>query len=805
MTDRHQVGAALRTLARRFGVQTTWTDTDGRAHRVTDDALTGVLAALGAELTEPTDAPAAVAALDVGAPCVSPVVAVRAAVGRTAPGRPAAAMAPVGGARYAPVGSARWAPAGVARRVLVDVPAALADRRDVEVAIVDEAGVERRAALPTLVVTAAAADAARRSPSAPDGATGRSRSALDGVVGARVTCDLGVLGPLPIGYHRLIISGPTVTADATVIVAPSHCPSVDRTWGVFAPVYALRTDRDWGVGAYPDLAEVADRVAAVVARGRLAPCSHGRRADAPGAAAGDGALHPLLVEPGSPRAEPGSPLVEPGSPMAEPGSPRAEPGSPLVATLPLLAGLLDGPGADASPYRPASRLALAEVYVDVAACPELATSAGGRAALDRLAVSGRLDALRACGDAVPEEAWAAKRPVLAALAADLAAGRCGSDRLARWERWIAERPWVVAYCWFRARRDARWLGAEPGVPGVGALPASLATVLTPGSALAAAPAPTAMAPAAVRTVVRLAAGDVAFATYLYAQWMAEEQLRRAGRLLLDLPVGVHPGGFDPSWDPASFVPAASCGAPPDAFFAAGQHWGLAPLHPIGARRHGHRQLAAAVRTVARFAAVVRIDHVMGLHRMWVVPPGASATDGCYVRYRPDELRAVVALEAHRAGVAVVGEDLGTVPVAVRRAMAADGMLRTAVWQFATRPADPLPPMPAEAVASLGTHDTPPFAAFLQDPDPDRRALLVALGGTLVEALRRCLHHLAAGPARVVIADLADLVLERRPQNRPGIAEGSFRLRHDRTVAQLLADASVAAMLNQVADGRGVAP
>ncbi|HEX7460448.1 MAG TPA: 4-alpha-glucanotransferase, partial [Acidimicrobiales bacterium] len=218
---------------------------------------------------------------------------------------------------------------------------------------------------------------------------------------------------------------------------------------------------------------------------------------------------------------------------------------------------------------------------------------------------------------------------------------------------------------------------------------------------------------------------------------------------------------------------------------------------------GYRYPIALLRHAMRHAAVVRIDHVMGLHRLWWIPEGMAATEGAYVSYRAEELRAVVVLEASRAGVAVVGEDLGTVAPAVRAAMRRDGMLRSHVHQFAATPDDPLPDPPPDSLASLGTHDLPPFAAgwagldinerarhggyppeAASAPRAERAALRAAIGDALGRpappgrVLQFLLLHLADGPARLVLVDLEDLWLEREPQNRPGTGPegGNFRRR-----------------------------
>ena len=127
-----------------------------------------------------------------------------------------------------------------------------------------------------------------------------------------------------------------------------------------------------------------------------------------------------------------------------------------------------------------------------------------------------------------------------------------------------------------------------------------------------------------------------------------------------------------------------------------------------------------LRRAFRHAAYLRVDHIMGLQRLYWIPEGFDARHGAYVSYRADELHAVVALEAHRAGAVVVGEDLGTVPDGVRARMAEDRMLRSWVLQFESSAADPLPAAPTGVLASWGTHDLPRFAAYFAGDDIDER-------------------------------------------------------------------------------------
>lgn len=671
---------ALEALCHRHGVQTTYRDADGRPRAVDPEVVTSVLAALGVPVDDRAGAAEAWRAgrADGARRLVPPVVAHR--LGHGAPVVVPLTL-PVPGARAA---GRRPAAAG---RVSLHAE----DGQQWSVALADVIG------------------------PAVGGAT------VDGTTVARHLLSLRrMAAELAPGYHRLVVEAAGHRGETTVVVAPRRCPQPPRTWGLLAPVHALRGPVDEGAGTFGDLGSLADW------------------------ATGHGAG--------------------------------------LTGTLPLYAAFLEGPETDPSPYRPASRLALNDVFVDLRAVPDLvAVPAAARA----LAEAGRAAAVAdlAAGPRTDLPALARlRRQVLQPLAVAVLTGAAGSARRAAFDRWAAGHPEAVAYARFRATGTAAT--APPG-----------GTV----------------------TIDPDRPQDVALATHCYGQWMADEQLGALGRrvpLYLDVPVGVHPAGFDPAWAPHAYVQRASVGAPPDLFFSGGQDWGLPPLHPEGVRLDGYRHVAAVLRRAMSLAAVVRLDHVMGLFRLWFVPQGRAAAEGAYVHYHHDELRAVAVLEAHRAGTAVVGEDLGTVPDEVTRAMDTDGMLHSAVWQFSATADDPWPDPPEASLASLATHDLPTFARFLtagDEPGGDvpgladeedaagRRALRRAVGPDVAEGLWRCLTHLAAGPARLLLVDLADLWLERTQQNVPGTSadEGSFRLRARRTLADLAVDPWAAALLDAV--------
>jgi 4-alpha-glucanotransferase len=339
--------------------------------------------------------------------------------------------------------------------------------------------------------------------------------------------------------------------------------------------------------------------------------------------------------------------------------------------------------------------------------------------------------------------------------------------------------------------------------------------------------------------------DPAEARYhLYVQWLAERQLTalkeraesRGVGLYLDLPLGVHPDGYDVWRERELFATRASAGAPPDSLAAAGQDWGFPPLHPEAGRMERHRYLIACIRNHLRFARVLRIDHVMQLHRMfWVL--GGDARRGVYVRYPAEELYAIVCLESSRARAVVVGEDLGTVPRAVRQGMKRHGLPGMYVAQFELTDREDgqelVPrPVPPGALASIGTHDTPTFAGWWQARDVEIRGEMEQLTAGEVSAERagraemrsklvaglgldrepggadaaaavhqELLCRMGRSEAGLVLATMEDLWLEPEPQNVPGTLRAENWRRPASRPIDALAQPAVAAQLDALNESR----
>jgi 4-alpha-glucanotransferase len=264
--------------------------------------------------------------------------------------------------------------------------------------------------------------------------------------------------------------------------------------------------------------------------------------------------------------------------------------------------------------------------------------------------------------------------------------------------------------------------------------------------------------------------------HAWVQWLCDLQhqaLAAGGPALVhDLAVGADPNGADGWLWQDTLALGVRVGAPPDEFNGDGQDWGLPPFVPWKLRQAGYEPLRQLLRASFRHAAGLRVDHVMGLFRLWWVPPGCGATEGGYVRQPGHELLDVLALESARAGAFVVGEDLGTVEDHVRAALGERGVLSYRVAWFEP---DPPATWPAQSLASMTTHDLPTVAGVwsgTDDPDGEFRARLDALAGdraagTLTEVTAAAHGSLAGAPSQVVSATLEDLLGVAERPNRPG--------------------------------------
>jgi 4-alpha-glucanotransferase len=278
--------------------------------------------------------------------------------------------------------------------------------------------------------------------------------------------------------------------------------------------------------------------------------------------------------------------------------------------------------------------------------------------------------------------------------------------------------------------------------------------------------------------------------HAWLQWQLDEQLRAATgamTVIQDLPIGVSGGGADAWVWQDTLAQGVTVGAPPDALNTLGQDWGSPPLTPWRLRAADYEPFIESVRGTIAGAGGLRIDHVMGLFRLWWIPDGSGAADGAYVRYPSDDLLDIVALESHRAQAVVVGEDLGTVEPGVPEALAERRILSYKVLWFEE---DDPAAWPAAALAAVTTHDLPTVAGLWTGTDAEdqleatdmpeddvyggRADLLEKLtrdgladDASPAEAVTAAYEQLVRAPSLLVSLSLEDAVLEQRRPNVPG--------------------------------------
>ena len=308
------------------------------------------------------------------------------------------------------------------------------------------------------------------------------------------------------------------------------------------------------------------------------------------------------------------------------------------------------------------------------------------------------------------------------------------------------------------------------------------------------------------------AGEIEF--WQWCQWIVFDQLIRAQEsahrlgmdmgIMSDLAVGVHSLGSEIWSMPEIFAPGMSVGAPPDMYSQQGQNWSQPPWSPRGLAKAGYAPLRDMLRSVLSYSGAVRIDHILGLFRLWWIPEGMEASAGAYVSYDHEAMVGIVLLEAQRAGAVVIGEDLGTVEPWVRGYLNDRGILGTSVLWFEKEGSGwPLWPdhYRRSCLAAVTTHDLPPTLGYLEGVHTQLRNRL----GLLVEDLYQVLEadrverermvsrlneggfihneepseeelvmgfhaYLAASPALLLAVSLVDAVGEKAPQNLPGTSD-----------------------------------
>ena len=292
----------------------------------------------------------------------------------------------------------------------------------------------------------------------------------------------------------------------------------------------------------------------------------------------------------------------------------------------------------------------------------------------------------------------------------------------------------------------------------------------------------------------------------FVQWEADRQLKacceaahRLGLpigLYIDLAVGIDPQGAD-AWSRQDIVLADfSVGAPPDTYNPSGQNWGLAPINPHALVDDDFESMRQLLRAAMRYAGAIRIDHVLGLKRLFMIPRGSPAADGVYVGFPFEALLRIVAEESNRHRCIVIGEDLGTVPEHFRAELSKWGLWGYRVMMF-ERDGEGrfLPPevYPADVLASFNTHDLPSFRGWITGHDlRAKRAIGIDLAETestrapALEYIRKTLAvyasdfladdfaavaaFLAATPSRLAAVSIEDVIGEVEQTNVPGTVE-----------------------------------
>ena len=334
--------------------------------------------------------------------------------------------------------------------------------------------------------------------------------------------------------------------------------------------------------------------------------------------------------------------------------------------------------------------------------------------------------------------------------------------------------------------------------------------------------------------------------YVFCQWRVTRGLQRVQQaargqgmavgLIADLAVGADGAGSQAWARQDELLAEVHVGAPPDILNRAGQNWGITAFSPQGLKRNGFRAFIEMLRANLAHAGGLRIDHVMGLYRLWLIPAGATAPEGAYLHYPIDDLLRLLALESVRNRAIILGEDLGTVPEGLREKLAARGILGMRVLLFEQDPPGRFKPIldwPDSALATTSTHDLPPLAGWLASRDIDwnqRLKLIDAITErdwretrqTEIKGLRQLLesnyHHplndadavidasvrlLGHTRAPLVLLPLEDLLGVDEQPNLPGTIDGhpNWQRRFAAPARELLDDVDAARRLELLAQSR----
>jgi (1->4)-alpha-D-glucan 1-alpha-D-glucosylmutase len=475
--------------------------------------------------------------------------------------------------------------------------------------------------------------------------------------GARVARELALPATAGCGYHRLaILNAGAIAAETLLVVAPATC---------YRPLAIQDEGRVWGVTAQ----------------------LYGVRSERNWGIGDFTDLRGLLEQ-------------------------WAHRGAAIVGVSPLHALFPHNP-AHASPYSPSSRLFLNPLYLDIEAMDDFRESDSAAAEVRSAAFQTQLKILREAPLVDYAGVAAAKMPMLERLYAHfrerhLAAASARARAFGAFQGAAGEQ--LRRHALFEALQE-RFYRDDPNVWGWPVWPEAYRDPAAPA-------------------VVRFAEEHrerVEFFEYL--QWQADLQLSQVGSrsyelglgigLYQDLAVSIDRGGAESWANQDLYATDASVGAPPDDFNPAGQNWGLLPVRPERLRAVAYAPFIATLRQNMRHAGALRIDHAMGLMRLFWIPAGRPAGDGAYVHYPLADLLGILALESHRNRCLVIGEDLGTVPEEVRHALGRLGVLSYRLLLFErTAGGDFKPPAdyPSDALVAASTHDLPTLAGYWEGLD-----------------------------------------------------------------------------------------
>ncbi len=505
------------------------------------------------------------------------------------------------------------------------------------------------------------------------------------------------LPELALGYYQIKITTAKRSWNTFFIMAPQRLENLygeHKSWGLFAPLYALKSQGSMGVGSFSDLSLIAEKF-------------------------------------------------------------KPEAGLKWIGTLPILASSFDHPESEISPYSSLSRLFWNELYLDVALIAQKQGSKKTLKFLTQTTVKNKIDELNAQAYANHFESYQIKKQALEILSAEFYKTKL--DQTQDYQEFLQLYPLVTSYAQFRSKNTTSNQDKNT------------ATAVTN--------------------------------YHIYCQYQCHLSIKDVTKnidLYMDYPVGVNREGFDYQYFKSVFFDQANAGAPPEPVFRNGQDWSFPALHPTAIRKSNYQYLRQTLKSHFTYSKLLRVDHVMGLHRIYVIPKGWPAHEGAYIRYKPQEMFAILCLEAFLAKADVVGENLGVVPDAVDHILYERNIKGMTVGQFLldAEPGKYYRTVNRQNLFCLNTHDMGLFRAFVWMKDLDLVTHLGIIDHNLQMAFKhhrdwtlglwrdhvgvshwdqheffmKFLSKMAHSPAQYVLLNPEDTWAETEPQNVPGTTQ-----------------------------------